>query len=128
MRGNQMLSTGCGCNDIEYLLQSDPNFEGDIVAKPCNTHSILVSVPHHIIIPYEDPDIPSPCDNRTTQLAGNNSIITGKTNLPKGTPHLKKSGDTSAVVLKPKAILKEKKIAKPVKKTAIVKHPKKKNG
>ncbi|MBO9618708.1 MAG: carboxypeptidase-like regulatory domain-containing protein [Niabella sp.] len=54
----------CSCNDIEQLLENDPNFKGDIVAKPCTARSILVSVPQHIIIPYEEGDEPSPCEKR----------------------------------------------------------------
>jgi hypothetical protein len=53
----------CGCDEIEWFLKDDPNFEGDIVAKPCTPRSILVSVPQHIIIPYVPPDKPSPCDS-----------------------------------------------------------------
>lgn len=125
---NQTLSTGCGCEDIEYLLQYDENFDGDIVAKPCSLRSILVSVPRHIIIPYEDPDPVSPCDDRLARLAVNSSIIAVKTNLPKDLPVLKKRVDSPAVIAKPKAVLKEKKIVKPVKKTVPVKHARKKNG
>ena len=109
-------------------MQYDENFDGDIVAKPCSLRSILVSVPRHIIIPYEDPDPVSPCDDRLARLAVNSSIIAVKTNLPKDVPVLKKKVDSPAVIAKPKAVLKEKKIAKPVKKTVPVKHARKKNG
>ena len=54
----------CGCNEIEFLLRGDPGFEGDIVAKPCTSRSILVSVPQHIIIPFEEPVQETPCEKR----------------------------------------------------------------
>ncbi|MEO5564374.1 MAG: carboxypeptidase-like regulatory domain-containing protein [Chitinophagaceae bacterium] len=60
----QKLNKGCGCSDIEYVLQSSPAFEGETVAEPATSRSILVSVPQHIIIPFEEPVRPSPCDER----------------------------------------------------------------
>lgn len=61
---SEMLDHTCSCKDVEWLLQSDATFEGDIVAKPCTARSILVSVPHHIIVPYEPPEEESPCEKR----------------------------------------------------------------
>lgn len=57
----------CGCNDMEYLVEERSTFTGDVVAKPSTSRSILVSVPQHIIIPYSDPDFPSPCEKRAEQ-------------------------------------------------------------
>jgi|GEM_PF-374670 len=59
----------CGCDSVEKFLQDDPAFDGDIVAKPCTSRSILVSVPQHIIIPYEEDDKPSDCASRRTASA-----------------------------------------------------------
>lgn len=124
---DQTLNTGCGCEDIEYLLEGDANFQGDIVAKPCTTHSILVSVPHHIIIPYTDPDPVSPCDKPAIESQQGNSIhIADKVTLPAIVPVLKKNIEIPSVVAAPKAVIKEKKVTKTVKKPASVKHPKKK--
>lgn len=65
----------CSCNDIEQVLENDPNFQGDIVAKPCTARSILVSVPQHIIIPYEAGETPSPCEKRKKAQTGNMDSI-----------------------------------------------------
>ena len=54
----------CGCTDVEYLVQEKSEFIGEVVAKPSGPRSILVSVPQHIIIPYEPPLEPSPCEKR----------------------------------------------------------------
>lgn len=67
----EALQKAHSCHDIEHSLQNDPDIEGDIVASPCTSRSILVSVPHHIIIPYEEPERPSPCELR----AANNTSI-----------------------------------------------------
>ena len=70
----------CGCNSVEKFLQYDPNFEGDIVAAPCTLRSILVSVPQHIIIPYEEGEEPTPCEKRKASQATNtpgDTIIRG---------------------------------------------------
>jgi len=76
-RGNRQediaeyLAEFCGCESIERFLKYDPNFKGDIVAKPCTSRSLLVSVPQHIIIPYEEDSEPSPCEKRkAAQTAG----------------------------------------------------------
>ncbi|MFL5740127.1 MAG: hypothetical protein ACJ75B_07910 [Flavisolibacter sp.] len=55
-----------GCADIECLLE-EGNYAGDIVAKPSTPRSILVSVPQHIIIPYEEPPYVSPCEKRKSK-------------------------------------------------------------
>ncbi len=65
------FSDFCGCTSVEKFLKDDPNFEGDIVAKPCTSRSILVSVPQHIIIPYEEGEEPTPCEKRRTVLGNN---------------------------------------------------------
>jgi hypothetical protein len=56
-----------GCNDMEHLLQDQSDFQGDIVAKPSTSRSILVSVPKHIITPYEEPEHLSRCEERKIQ-------------------------------------------------------------
>ena len=58
------LSKGCGCSEVEYVLESSPSFIGETVAIPSTPRSILVSVPQHIIIPFEEPLRPSTCDER----------------------------------------------------------------
>ncbi|MEO6813027.1 MAG: carboxypeptidase-like regulatory domain-containing protein [Ginsengibacter sp.] len=64
----------CGCNSVEKFLKYDPNFKGDIVAKPCTDRSILVSVPQHIIIPYEEDSEPTPCEKRQAAKLANVNI------------------------------------------------------
>ena len=75
------FSDFCGCDTIVKFLQNDPNFDGDIVAKPCTSRSILVSVPQHIIIPFEEDEEPTPCEKRkAAQQAGNaisGGVLTG---------------------------------------------------
>jgi hypothetical protein len=61
----------CSCTDIEQILQDDPNFEGDIVAKPCTSRSLLVSVPQHIIVPFEEDAEPTPCEKRKLPQTNN---------------------------------------------------------
>jgi hypothetical protein len=58
------LSGVCSCEELLYLIAGHNKFRGEIVAVPSGPRSILVSVPQHIIIPYEEPDSTSPCDER----------------------------------------------------------------
>ena len=61
----------CGCASVEKFLKYDPNFQGDIVAEPCTSRSLLVSVPQHIIIPFEEDAEPTPCEKRKAAQPGN---------------------------------------------------------
>lgn len=61
----------CGCTSVEKFLKYDPNFQGDIVAEPCTSRSLLVSVPQHIIIPFEEDAQPTPCEKRKAVPPGN---------------------------------------------------------
>lgn len=63
----EILSQFCNCTSFEELLQSD--FDGLVVARPSTPRSILVSVPKHIIVPYEEPQRPSDCEKRKSQKA-----------------------------------------------------------
>jgi hypothetical protein len=65
----ETLANICGCNEIETLLSNLRDKAGEIVAKPSTARSILVSVPQHIIIPYEAPPKISPCEQR--KITGN---------------------------------------------------------
>jgi hypothetical protein len=56
------------CSDMEILLQDNPDFIGDIVAKPSTARSLLVSAPQHIIIPYQEPEVLSPCQKPKPSL------------------------------------------------------------
>ncbi len=67
----------CDCTEIEWFLKSDPDFEGDIVAKPCTPRSILVSVPQHIIVPYISPVEPSDCDSTISNAMNTFRLRTG---------------------------------------------------
>jgi hypothetical protein len=62
------LNKGCGCSEVEYVLESSPSFVGETVAIPSTPRSILVSVPQHIIIPFEEPVRPSRCEERKKKL------------------------------------------------------------
>jgi hypothetical protein len=62
----EVLNQLTGCDDVERLLQDQLNFIGVVVAQPSTPRSILVSVPKHIIIPYEEPVKPSRCEQRAT--------------------------------------------------------------
>jgi hypothetical protein len=59
-----LLKKVCSCEELLYLIAGHNKFRGEIVAVRSGPRSILVSVPQHIIIPYEEPDQPSPCDDR----------------------------------------------------------------
>lgn len=61
----EILSQFCNCQSFEELLQS--GFDGLVVARPSTPRSILVSVPQHIIIPYEEPQRDSECEKRKKQ-------------------------------------------------------------
>jgi hypothetical protein len=63
----EVLNKISGCADMEILLQDEDDFIGDIVAKPSTARSLLVSAPRHIIIPYTEPSIPSPCQKLVSQ-------------------------------------------------------------
>ncbi|KAA2239284.1 hypothetical protein F0L74_24060 [Chitinophaga agrisoli] len=52
------------CDDVEHFLQEQLNFIGVVVAQPATPRSILVSVPKHIIVPYEEPLRPTRCEQR----------------------------------------------------------------
>jgi hypothetical protein len=57
-----------GCADVECLFAQGAEFSGDIVARPSTPRSLLVSVPQHIIIPYEKPPYLSPCEKKLKGL------------------------------------------------------------
>ena len=73
--GEDILNTITGCCDMEILLQDESDFIGDIVAKPSTARSLLVSAPHHIIIPYQEPDVLSPCQKRKLNIITTNAEI-----------------------------------------------------
>jgi hypothetical protein len=53
-----------GCCGMEEYLKIKYRKSEEIVAKPCTPRSILVSYPQHLIYPYEEPVLPSPCETR----------------------------------------------------------------
>ena len=57
------LDRNCGCSEIDYVLDK-ASFVGETVVTPSTQRSILVSVPQHIIIPFEEDPRPSLCDER----------------------------------------------------------------
>jgi len=59
---SDMLSKISSCCDLENLIASGDHFQGKVIAEPSSSHSILVSAPKHIILPYQPPPIVSPCD------------------------------------------------------------------
>lgn len=59
-----IISRFANCNDVETFLSENVEAMGEIVARPSTARSILVSAPHHIIIPYEAPAVLSPCEQR----------------------------------------------------------------
>jgi len=59
---SDILSKISGCCDLENLIASGHHFQGKVIAEPSSSHSILVSAPKHIILPYDAPPIISPCD------------------------------------------------------------------
>ncbi|MBL0341295.1 MAG: hypothetical protein IPP71_10375 [Bacteroidetes bacterium] len=75
------IKKGCNCEIPDYWMQNQDNFKGDVVAKPSTSRSILVSVPQHIIIPYEAPDYISPCEAHKIKSAALASSIYDKDGL-----------------------------------------------
>ncbi len=69
-----------GCSDMEVLLQDDKDYMGDIIAKPSTARSLLVSAPKHIIIPYQEPEVISPCQGLKTRSA-EKTLLSGKEKL-----------------------------------------------
>lgn len=65
----------CSCNDIEQLLENDRDFAGDIVAEPCTSRSLLVSVPQHIIVPYDEDNKKTPCEKRKMLSATPHDVL-----------------------------------------------------
>lgn len=92
------LDSNCGCSEIEYVLDNAPAFVGETVIAPSTQRSILVSVPQHIIIPFEEEPRPSPCDERRMNgpqeepYASETKKDSGKKVAPKKAPSKKGSG------------------------------------
>ncbi|HEU4553924.1 MAG TPA: hypothetical protein VFS25_13870 [Chitinophaga sp.] len=74
-----------GCNDVEQLLQDQLNFIGVVVAQPSTPRSILVSVPRHIIVPYEEPVKPSRCEQRAAAQVLVPGPVAGVPRIPQAT-------------------------------------------
>jgi hypothetical protein len=55
----------CGCDGVEAWLEQDVKRNGEIAVQPSTPRSLLVSVPQHIIIPYEEKPALTPCEKRT---------------------------------------------------------------
>ena len=60
----EAITKACNCEEVLHLVTGIGKFKGEILAKPSGPRSILVSVPQHIIIPYEAPEQLSPCEQR----------------------------------------------------------------
>ncbi len=60
----EAIAKACNCEEVLHLVTGIRHFKGEIVAKPSGPRSLLVSVPQHIIIPYEAPPQLSPCEQR----------------------------------------------------------------
>lgn len=103
----EVLQHADSCTDIEWLLQSNPDLEGDIVARPCTSRSILVSVPQHIIVPYKAPERLSPCEQRKQD----NSIRLTKSKSPNGIEIEKFGAVAPKAVARPKKELVPKRTA-----------------
>ena len=59
------IAKACNCEEVLHLITGIHQFKGEILATPSGPRSLLVSVPQHIIIPYEAPVQLSPCEQRT---------------------------------------------------------------
>lgn len=90
------------CDDVETFLSQNVEDAGQIVATPSTARSILVSAPHHIIIPYEAPPEVSPCEHNRLQGAG---------------PGVAKAGTNSAVLKEAAVKAKERSVAEKSTKT-----------
>lgn len=102
----------CGCSDMEVLLE-DSDMLGEIVAKPSTPRSILVSVPQHIIVPYEAPEVLSPCESRKKGVVKETRLFTPQPKPVERTPL------TPAVDVAPKDTV----VAAPVAADAVVAAP-----
>jgi hypothetical protein len=59
---SDILAKISNCCDLENLIASGHHFQGNVIAEPSTSRSLLVSAPKHIILPYEPPQIIPPCD------------------------------------------------------------------
>jgi hypothetical protein len=71
----ETLAGICGCNELEILIGEGADTRGEIVARPSTARSILVSVPQHVIIPYEAPVRPTPCELRKNRPAVAEAVL-----------------------------------------------------
>ncbi|MDF2432439.1 MAG: hypothetical protein JWP44_2070 [Mucilaginibacter sp.] len=75
-----------GCCDIEEFLQHQGYFIGEVIAEPSSPMSLLVSAPKHIILLYEEPAEPSPCEKTIkVNLSPTNPIKTPFAAVPEST-------------------------------------------
>ncbi len=65
-----------GCDSWESLLKKYGNFEGEVVASPSTSRSILVSAPQHIILPYEEVYVLTACEKRKLAAEGKGTDAT----------------------------------------------------
>lgn len=68
------ISHFSNCNDVETFLSKNAEDTGEIVARPSTARSILVSAPHHIIVPYEAPPELTPCEQRQLHKMEENKV------------------------------------------------------
>ncbi|MDR0793022.1 MAG: hypothetical protein LBE82_06915, partial [Chitinophagaceae bacterium] len=73
------------CNDLEQLL-GNTAFIGETEVAPSTSRSILVSVAQHVIIPYEAPVIPSPCELRKLNMGAMQKSITVESSIQLAQP------------------------------------------
>ena len=67
----------CGCSSVEVLIEDRSQFAGEVVARPSSARAILVSAPQHLIIPYDPPEVISPCEARSRPQPPPSTFIPG---------------------------------------------------
>lgn len=74
------------CHDLLELMKATGKFRGETVAEPSTPRSILVSVPQHVIIPYEAPTHLSPCERRKLNASISPVVVNPPAPTPAPTP------------------------------------------
>ncbi len=54
----------CGCDSVEAFLSQDVKHNGEVVVTASSPKALLVSVSQHIIVPYEEPEPLTRCEQR----------------------------------------------------------------
>ncbi|RAJ80138.1 hypothetical protein CLV59_105246 [Chitinophaga dinghuensis] len=76
------LINATNCDEVEAATLRQPDYPGVVVAIPSTPRSILVSVPKHIIVPYQAPPQVDPCTQRKMNaVQAQQAVMTNVANM-----------------------------------------------